>query len=103
MLIREMREDRKSRSRSTRGRSPTSRDILSPQRIAEPEHQVDDAQSMTGATPVGEQDPADGIIQQLTESGELKVLTRLQRLEITCRTGGTDQLIAKKGQRRRPS
>jgi hypothetical protein len=76
---------------------------LSPQRIAEPERQVDNAQSTTGAMPVKEQDPADGIIQQLTESGELEVLTRLQRLEITCRIGGADQLMQRRGRGEDPA
>jgi hypothetical protein len=53
--------------------------------------------------PVKEQDPVDGIIQQLTESGELEVLTRLQRLEITCRTGGMDQLMQRRGRGEGPA
>ena len=96
MLIWEMQEDRKLRSRSTRGQSLTSRQTQLPQCIAKLEHPADNAQSPTGAMPVEKQDQVDVVIQQLTESGELEVLTRLQWLEITHQTGGTDQLMQRR-------
>ena len=84
------------RSRSTRGQSLTSRQTQLPQCIAKLEHPADNAQSPTGAMPVEKQDQVDVVIQQLTESGELEVLTRLQWLEITHQTGGTDQLMQRR-------
>jgi hypothetical protein len=44
-----------------------------------------------------EHDPTDKVLQQLIESGELDMLTRMQRLEMAHCPDGIDQLVNRRG------